>query len=106
MVLYPGTLHAVDELPIRLAWQEDTNSESSAHLTPSTDGISNLYTPYLFVVLFTETVICSSVLADKALKTQSILTSAPADKEPYKNKMSEHLSDFFFQQVRKVVFYN
>lgn len=78
VVLYPGTLHAEDELPTRLAWHDDTNSESSAHLTPSTDGISNLYIPYLFVVLFTDTDICSSVFADIALKTQSILTSTPA----------------------------
>ncbi|KAF7801760.1 omega-hydroxypalmitate O-feruloyl transferase [Senna tora] len=67
-----------DELPTRLALQDETNSESSAHLTPSTEGIPSLYIPYLFVVLFTDTKICSSVFGETALKTQSTLTSAPA----------------------------
>lgn len=67
------------ELHIKFAWQEDATSGSSAHFTPSTDGISILYIPYLSVVLFTETVICSFVLAESALKVQSILTSAPGD---------------------------
>lgn len=39
--LYPGTLHDLDELLIRLASQEDAIA-ASAHAIPSTDGISNL----------------------------------------------------------------
>lgn len=77
VLLQPGTLQEEDELPIRLAWHEDTTWESSAHLTPSTDGISSLYIPYLFVVLFTESEICSVVFSESALNMQSILTSAP-----------------------------
>lgn len=75
--LKPGTLQAGDPLHIKLAWQEETIAESSAHLIPSTDGISNLYTPYLFVVLFAENDMCSAILGDTALNMQSILTSAP-----------------------------
>lgn len=77
VLLYPGTLQAVVELPIKFAWQEDITSVPSAHLTPSTDGTSILYIPYLFVVLFTDSVICSVVLAEIALNMQSTFTSAP-----------------------------
>uniref|UniRef100_A0A2N9HP17 Reverse transcriptase domain-containing protein n=1 Tax=Fagus sylvatica TaxID=28930 RepID=A0A2N9HP17_FAGSY len=37
VVLKPGILHEEDVLHIKLAWQEDTTAESSAHLIPSTD---------------------------------------------------------------------
>lgn len=77
VLLYPGTLQDDDELPIKLAWQNDTIAESSAHRIPSTEGISNLYTPYLFVVLFTENAICSAVRGVSAFNLQSIRTSAP-----------------------------
>jgi len=71
-------LQAEDELPIKLAWHEDTTAESSAHFTPSTEGISSLYIPYLFVVLLTESEICSAVFSESALNMQSTFTSAPA----------------------------
>lgn len=80
VLLYPGTLQAVVELPIKFAWQEDITSVPSAHLTPSTDGTSILYIPYLFVVLFTDSVICSVVFAESALNMQSTFTSAPGKK--------------------------
>ncbi|CAL1398545.1 unnamed protein product [Linum trigynum] len=71
-----GTLHDLDEVHIKLASQEDAMADS-AHSIPSTAGISNLYIPYLFVVLFTENAICSLVFGALALNLQSILTSAP-----------------------------
>ncbi|KAL0549639.1 hypothetical protein IC582_014125 [Cucumis melo] len=37
VLLYPGTLQDDDELPIKLAWQNDTIAESSAHRIPSTE---------------------------------------------------------------------
>ena len=55
------------ELLIKVAWQSDTIAEPSMQLTPSTDGISNLYTPYWSVVLFTEKLICSLVFGEVAL---------------------------------------
>lgn len=42
VVLWPGTLHAEDELQIKLASQVDCIADSSAHSTPSTEGISSL----------------------------------------------------------------
>ena len=62
-----GTLQLEDELPIKLAWHSDTTAEPSTQLTPSTDGISNLYTPRWSVVLFTEKLICSLVFGEVAL---------------------------------------
>lgn len=41
VLLYPGTLHEAEELPTKLAWQEDEMA-ASAHAIPSTDGICNL----------------------------------------------------------------
>lgn len=77
--LYPGILHALDELDIKLASQEESMA-ACAHAIPSTEGISSLYIPYLFVVLFTENDICSLVLGQLALNLQSILTSEPGKK--------------------------
>lgn len=42
VVLWPGTLHAEDELHIKLASQVDCIADSSAHSIPSTEGISSL----------------------------------------------------------------
>ena len=66
-----------DELPPKLALQDDTTADSSAHSIPSTDGISSLYHPNLFVVLFAENVISSDVIGDVALNLQSSFTSTP-----------------------------
>ncbi|KAF8400014.1 hypothetical protein HHK36_015887 [Tetracentron sinense] len=66
------TLHEEHELPTKLARQNDWITGSSAQSTPSTDGISNLYTPNLSVVLLTEKEICSVVLGDSALNLHSM----------------------------------
>ncbi|KAG7017844.1 hypothetical protein SDJN02_19710, partial [Cucurbita argyrosperma subsp. argyrosperma] len=42
VVLYPGTLQADDELPIKLAWQNDAIEESSAHRIPSIEGVNSM----------------------------------------------------------------
>ncbi|KAJ6371523.1 hypothetical protein OIU77_001935 [Salix suchowensis] len=55
------------------------------HATPSTEGISSLYIPSLFVVLFTENDICSLVLGQLALNLQSNLTSAPGSSCAWRN---------------------
>lgn len=62
-----GTLQAEDELPIKLAWHSDVTAKPSTQSTPSTVGISSLYTPCLSVVLLTENKICSVVFGDCAL---------------------------------------
>lgn len=78
VVIKAGTLHAGDVLLINEALHVlRTWTSSLAQLIPSTEGISNLYTPCLFVVLLTENDICSVVLGEAALNLQSILTSAP-----------------------------
>lgn len=102
VLLYPGTLQDDDELPIKLAWQNDTIAESSAHRIPSTEGISNLYTPYLFVVLFTENAICSAVRGVSAFNLQSIRTSAPVCFPPiiYNKQTHSVRHDYqFFQSL-------
>lgn len=78
VVLEPGTLQAEDLLKTKLALQKFPRDFSFAHSIPSTDGISNLYIPYLLVVLLTENEICSVVLEEIALNMHSILTSTPA----------------------------
>lgn len=67
VLLRKGTLQVEVELLIKVAWQSDTIVEPSMQLTPSTDGMSNLYTPYWSVVLFTEKLICSLVFGEVAL---------------------------------------
>lgn len=62
-----GTLQAEDELPIKLAWHNDVTAKPSTQSTPSTVGISSLYTPCLSVVLLTENKICSVVFGECAL---------------------------------------
>lgn len=77
VALNPGTLHAEVELPIKLAWHMDTISWPSTQSTPSTEGTSNLYVPYLSVVRFTEKSICSAVFGALALNLHWMFTSAP-----------------------------
>ncbi|KAL9257652.1 hypothetical protein AKJ16_DCAP02113, partial [Drosera capensis] len=67
-----GMLHSVDELLNKVAWQEDLITGPSVQSSPSTEGISSLYTPYLSVVLFTEKVMSSSVLGESALNLHCI----------------------------------
>jgi hypothetical protein len=67
VVFKTGMLQAEDEVPIKLAWHNDVTDKPSTQSTPSTVGISSLYTPCLSVVLFTENVICSVVLGEFAL---------------------------------------
>ncbi|CAL5370300.1 unnamed protein product [Camellia sinensis] len=86
VVLYPGTLHEEDELHIKLALHEDSIAFSLAHSIPSTDGIANLYTPFLSVVLLTDNEICSVVFGETALNVQSILTSTPGNTMEYMKK--------------------
>lgn len=72
VVFKTGTLQAADELLIRLTWHNVVTANPSTQLTPSTVGISRLYTPCLFVVLLTENVICSVVLGEFALNLHCI----------------------------------
>lgn len=81
MLLKPGTLQAEDELPIKLALHIDFIAKPLKQLTPSTEGISNLYTPYLFVVLLTEKLMSSVVLAELPLNLHCITTSTPETKK-------------------------
>lgn len=76
-VFKPGTSHALDSLPTKLAWHNDSMAKPSTQSIPSTCGISSLYTPYLSVVLLTETLICSVVFGDCALNLHPMLTSTP-----------------------------
>ncbi|KAM7279912.1 hypothetical protein ACFE04_007046 [Oxalis oulophora] len=73
---FNGTLQSIDELLIKLARQYEEIAASAQEI-PSTEGISNLYSPLLFVVLFTENEICSSALEESALNSHLIFTSAP-----------------------------
>lgn len=77
VVFRPGTLQAEDELPIKFAWHMDFIAKPSMQLTPSTTGISNLYTPYLSVVLLTSKLISSAVLGEFPLNLHFIRTSTP-----------------------------
>lgn len=67
MVFKLGTLQAEEELPIKVAWHIVVTAKPSTQFTPSTVGISSLYTPCLSVVLLTENAICSFVLGEFAL---------------------------------------
>ncbi|KAL6188257.1 hypothetical protein ACLB2K_039650 [Fragaria x ananassa] len=72
-----GTLQLLDELPIKLAWHIDLIDTPLKQFTPSTEGISSLYTPYLFVVLLTEKFISSEALVELPLNLHCITTSTP-----------------------------
>lgn len=72
VIFKPGTLQAEDGLPIKLAWHNDVNARPSTQFTPSTVGISSVYTPCLSVVLLTENVICSMVLGELTLNLHCI----------------------------------
>lgn len=80
VVLKPGTLQLLDELPIKLAWHIDLIDTPLKQFTPSTEGISSLYTPYLFVVLLTEKFISSEALVELPLNLHCITTSTPGNK--------------------------
>lgn len=80
VVLNPGTLHAEEELPIKLTWHMDAIAWPSTQSTPSTEGTSNMYVPYLLVVRFTEKSICSAVSRVLALNLHWMFTSTPGKK--------------------------